>query len=79
MRSSMMAREQAEHFCPWNPNAETATPSTAESISASASTMIASLPPISRIVRLIQSCPSGFSAARLLMSSPTSREPVKAM
>ena len=40
MRSSTMAREHAEHFCPWNPNAACATPSTAESISASASTMI---------------------------------------
>ncbi len=79
MRSSTMAREQAEHFWPWKPNAAWATPSTAESTSASASTMMASLPPISRMVRLIQIWPGACVAALLLMSSPTSREPVKAM
>ena len=49
-----MAREQAEHFCPWNPKADTATPSTAASTSASSSTMMASLPPISATTRLSQ-------------------------
>jgi hypothetical protein len=72
-----MAREQAEHFWPWKPKAACATPSTASSISASASTMIASLPPISRMVRLIQSWPGCCLAALWLMCSPTSREPVK--
>src|SRR5579885_2977036 len=53
----MIAREHAEHFCPLNPNAEATTPSTAESRSQSACTIIESLPPISRIVRLIHICP----------------------
>ena len=74
-----MAREHAEHFWPWNPKAACATPSTAESISASASTTIPSLPPISRMVRLIHTWPGAWVAALLLMSSPTSREPVNAM
>src|SRR6185312_7800456 len=73
------AREQAEHFCPLKPKAEATTPSTAESRSQSASTTIESLPPISRTVRLIQSCPLRGCAARALMSNPTSFEPVKAM
>ena len=79
MRSSMMAREHAEHFCPWNPNAACATPSTAESRSASASTMMASFPPISRMVRLIHICPGCWWAADWLICNPTSRDPVKAM
>ena len=33
MRSSTMAREQAEHFWPWKPKADAVTPSTAESMS----------------------------------------------
>ena len=37
--ASTMAREQAEHFCPEKPNAAWATPSTAASTLASASTM----------------------------------------
>ena len=66
LRSSTIAREQAEHFCPWNPNAACATPSTAASRSASASTMMASLPPISRIVRLIQIWPGGLRGRTLI-------------
>src|ERR1039458_6823238 len=73
-----MAREQAEHFCPEYPNAETATPSTALSRSQSASTTMASLPPISAITRLIQIWPGCALAASSLMRRPTSREPVKA-
>ncbi len=41
--------------------------------------MIESLPPISRTVRLIQICPGLGRAARKLISSPASREPVNAM
>ena len=52
-----MAREQAEHFCPWYPNADHSTPLTALSRSASRSTTMASLPPISAITRLIQIWP----------------------
>ena len=48
-------------------------------MSASASMIMASLPPISRIVRLIQIWPGACVAATLLMCKPTSREPVKAM
>ena len=48
-------------------------------MSASASTMMASLPPISRMVRLIQIWPGACSAARLWISIPTSRESVKAI
>src|SRR5215475_4011982 len=40
--------------------------------------MIASLPPISSTVRLIQTCPGACVAALLFMCNPTSREPVKA-
>ena len=61
-----MAREQAEHFWPLNPKAEATTPSTAASRSASAHTRIESLPPISRIVRLIQIWPGCALAARSL-------------
>src|SRR5580698_582113 len=75
-RASTMAREQAEHFCPLNPNADAATPSTAASRSQSTSTMMESLPPISKIVRLIQICPGCVLAARSLMSRPTSFDPV---
>jgi hypothetical protein len=59
--------------------AEATTPSTALSKSASAQTMMESLPPISRMVRLIQTWPGWVFAARSWMSSPTSFEPVKAM
>ena len=41
--------------------------------------MIESLPPISKIVRLIQTWPGRCCAARTLISSPTSREPVNAI
>src|SRR5271163_4209961 len=74
-----MAREQAEHFCPLNPKAAATTPSTAASRSQSPLTMVASLPPISRIVRLIQTCPGGVFAAFSLISRPTALDPVKAM
>ncbi len=57
MGASTMAREQAEHFCPLKPKAEATTPSTAASMSASAQTMMESLPPISRMVRLMKSWP----------------------
>src|SRR6478672_5651394 len=77
--ASTITREHAEHFCPWNPNADAATPSTAASRLASAATTMESLPPISRIVRLIQTWPGLGCAARKLISSPTSRDPVKAM
>src|SRR5271168_1085715 len=73
-----MAREQAEHFCPLKPNADAATPSTAESISASSQTTMESLPPISSTVRLIQIWPFLVCAARAWISSPTSFEPVNA-
>ncbi len=74
-----MAREHAEHFCPLKPKADATTPCTAASRSQSALTMIESLPPISRIVRLIQICPCFVWAARAWISSPTSLEPVKAI
>ena len=51
------AREQAEHFWPWKPKAAATMPFAASSRSAVSSTMIASLPPISRIARLIQIWP----------------------
>ena len=41
--------------------------------------MMASLPPISRIALLIHICPGACVAALLLISNPTSREPVNAM
>jgi hypothetical protein len=41
--------------------------------------MMASLPPISAITRLIQICPGCVLAASSLMRRPTSREPVKEM
>src|SRR5215470_20077274 len=74
----MVAREQAEHFCPEKPYADCTTPSTAASRLASSATMIESLPPISRTVRLIHFCPERGTAARWLISSPTSLDPVKA-
>ncbi len=74
----MIAREQAEHFCPWKPKADCTTPVAASSRSVSASTMMASLPPISATTRLIQICPSFTFAARSLMRRPTSFEPVNA-
>ena len=55
--ASTMAREHAEHFCPWYPKADCTTPVTACSRSASRSTMMASLPPISATTRLIQIWP----------------------
>ena len=61
-----MTREQAEHFCPLNPKAACAVPSTAASKSPSASTTIESLPPISSTVRLIQIWPGCCVAARLV-------------
>src|ERR1700733_7555476 len=79
MAASTIAREQAEHFCPWYPNADHNTPFTALSTSVSRSTTIASLPPISAITRLIQSCPLRGLAASSLMRSPTSLDPVNAM
>ena len=63
MGASIIAREQAEHFCPLKPKAEFTTPSTAASRSASAHTRIESFPPISRIVRLIQIWPGLAFAA----------------
>src|SRR5215831_8907069 len=74
-----MAREQAEHFWPWNPKAAAVTPSTAASRLLSESTTIESLPPISSTVRLIQIWPLAVLAARSLISSPTSLEPVNAI
>ena len=74
-----MAREQAEHFWPLKPKAEATTPSTAASMSASAETMMASLPPISRMVRLMKRWPGWVLAARSWISRPTFLEPVKAM
>ena len=41
--------------------------------------MMAFLPPISAITRLIQICPGWVWAARATMSKPTSFEPVKAI
>ena len=65
-----MAREQAEHFWPLKPKAEATTPSTAASRSASAQTRIESLPPISRIVRLIQIWPGrSFGGALVNLQS----------
>src|SRR6266849_1763090 len=75
----MMAREPAEHFCPWKPKAEATIPSAAASRSAVSSTTTASLPPISRMVRLSQRCPLRGLAASSLIRRPTSREPVKAV
>ena len=74
-----MAREHAEHFCPWKPKAETATPSTAASMSASAATTIESFPPISATTRLIHFWPGCGLAASSLMCKPTSFDPVKEM
>ncbi len=48
-------------------------------MSQSASTMMESLPPISRIVRLIHIWPGWVCAARELISRPTSFDPVNAM
>ena len=74
-----MAREQAEHFCPWNPNAPMATPSTASATSASESTTMQSLPPISATTRLIQIWPFWVLAAFSMMPKPTTLEPVNEM
>ena len=76
--STTIALEQAEHFWPWKPKAEAATPSTAASTSVSLSTTIESLPPISAITRLTQICPGTCLAASSLILRPTSFEPVKA-
>ena len=45
LSSTTIRREHAEHFCPLNPNAESHTPTTASSKSASESTIIAFFPP----------------------------------
>ena len=74
-----MAREQAEHFWPLKPKALATTPSTAASMSQSGSTMMESLPPISRMVRLMKFWPGWVFAALSWMSRPTAFEPVKAM
>ena len=63
--SCTISREHAEHFCPWKPNAAATTPFAASSRSAVSSTRMKSLPPISRIARLIQSWP-GRDAPGLL-------------
>ena len=79
-RSSTITREQAEHFCPWKPNPLCTTATTASSRSASSSTMIAFLPPISAITRFTSRLPGDAVAAVAcaLIASPTAREPVKA-
>ena len=74
-----MAREQAEHFWPWKPKAEATTCDAAKSKSASSSTTMKSLPPISRTARLTQSWPGRLRGAFWLIRRPTSFEPVKAM
>src|ERR1017187_2006628 len=74
-----MAREQAEHFWPLNPNALTATPSTAASRSQPDSTRMESLPPISSTVRLMKCCPGRVFAALSWILRPTAFDPVKAM
>src|SRR5258708_4705312 len=74
--ATRIARERAEHFCPWKPNAEVTMAFAAASTSAVSSTMIESLPPISRMVRLIHFWPGRGLAASSLMRRPTSREPV---
>ena len=56
-----------------------ATPRTASSRSASSSTMIAFLPPISAMTRLISRWPGRDSAASSMIDRPTACEPVKAI
>ena len=74
-----MTREAAEHFWPAKPNALATSAGTASSRSASESTIIAFLPPISATTRLRWRWPSGTSAAARTISSPTAFEPVKAI
>ena len=79
MRSATMTRDAAEHFWPANPNADVITAGTAWSGSASASTMIAFLPPISATTRLTWRWPGRCTAAVSLMCRPTAFEPVNTM
>jgi hypothetical protein len=74
----MSASEQAEHFWPEKPKADTTMPSAAASRSASAATMMASLPPISAVMRFSQRWPGCTLAPRSKMRMPTSFEPVNA-
>jgi hypothetical protein len=68
-------REQALHFCPLYPKAESMTPAMAKSRSASSSTKMAFLPPVSKISRL----GNGASAAAVRIRRAVSSDPVKAM
>ena len=72
-----IALEHAEHFCPWNVNAELATPFAAFLMSAVESTIIAFFPPISATTRLIHLCPSAILAACSLILHPTAFDTVK--
>ena len=79
MRSSTMAREHAEHFCPWNPKAACATPSTAEvdvGIGVDDDGVFAAH---FEDRALDPDLSGGLRGGDFLMCSPTSREPVKAM
>jgi len=67
-----IAREQAEHFCPWNPNAEATTCWTASSKSASSSTTMKSLPPHLQDRSLDEELALG-GEARLLLDSQAHR------
>ena len=74
LSSSAMSRwtstlAAAEHFCPAKPNALLTIAGTASSRSASASTMMQFLPPISAITRLTWRWPAGGSAAARMMLS----------
>ena len=74
-----MAREQAEHFWPWKPNADWATPSTAAVDVGVGVDDDGVLAAHLENGALDPDLAGGLRGRDLLMSSPTSREPVKAM
>ena len=80
MRSSTMAREHAEHFCPWNPNA-----AGADAFDGGVDVGVGIDDDRVLAAHLEDGAldpdlaGSLVSAARLLMCSPTSFDPVNAM